>query len=775
MLPSSMTLRGSVVPGTHLLVTAALGLASTVLVVATVSAPATATAPAPATGLCAKWVATGGSDADAGTEAAPYRTVGKLVTNLQAGQVGCFPANETYFSANEAGDGGYAQAHSGGGTEGAPVTLTSGPGGVASFAGQLLLGVATHDITLTGIHFTGKRYATGGTFGYKGVHLILNGDRILVEHNDISDPTGICMQLGDSNQADPAVGTVVTHNRIHGCGMDPDIAWVPADSGAHGIYVQNTEGAEISENLIYRNRTRGVQFYPRNDGVQVHHNLFFGNATQVNVGSEGADVSQHSDVYANVMASRVKDWAPAKNEAQVFGNMPAVGEFDNQISGNCYDPGDVFTAGNGLDVQPDNVAGVPTFVDATRDVFTLTSGSACQGYGPAEIQPASFAMDDQTVSETTGSDIIMTFTWNQLLHAEAALIPGSAGVGDYELLDSHLGDLGEQSARVRIIGDAVAEPTETFTFELRNADNPDEVYGTATGTILDDDGSAEVRPDAEVRASGGAFIGDGVYNSTGADQTIDVIVPQGLTTTLELRLGNDGAAPDDLLAALAPSDGHPGFVDTWALGATAVTSDVHGGNLGLPDVPAGGTRLLTTRIRPTAEAAVGSTVTYYLHLYHSPLGEAPVKDVVAVRVTVAQPVLRPDALVRAGSGPVVGGNIYGTTGAGQLVMTRAVRGRSATFTVTVGNDGSVARRLTLKGKAPTGALRGTWLRGGADVTAAVRNGTLLTPRLQPGATWTLVLRVKVARSAKVGSAATAQLTARDGAVTDQVRMRTVVR
>lgn len=753
---------------TRLLLTAGLGLASAGLAVVTAGAPANAT------GLCDRWVATDGSDANAGTEAAPYRSVGKLVTNLQAGQVGCFPANQTYYSANAVGDGGYAQAHTGGGTALAPVTLTSGPGGPAVFAGQLLLGVATHDITLTGIHFTGKRYATGGAFGYKGVHLILNGDRIRVEHNDITDPTGICIQLGDSNQVDPAVGTVVTQNRIHGCGMDPDIAWVPTDSGAHGIYVQHTEGAEISENLIYRNRTRGVQFYPRNDGVQVHHNLFFRNATQVNVGSEGADVSQHSDVYANVMADRVKDWAPAKNESQVFGNMPAVGEFDNQVSGNCYDPGDVFTAGNGLDVQPDNVAGVPTFTDATHDDFTLTSDSACQGMGPAEIQPAGFTMDDESVTEATGDDVIMTFSWNQLLHADAVLVAGSAGVEDYELLDSHLGDLGEQSARVRIIGDAVDEPTETFTFELRNTDNPDEVYGTATGTILDDDAPAGVRPDAEIRPAGGTFVGDGVYNTMGADQSVAVTVAQGRTTSLDLRLGNDGSASDDLTAALSPSGGHSGFVDTWASGATDVTGAVHGGDLNLTDVPSGGTRLLTARIKPTAGAAVGSSVTYYLHLYHSPIGEAPVKDVVAVRVTVGPPVLRPDAMVRAGSGPLVGSNVYSATGAGQLVESRTAPGRSATFKVTIGNDGSVARRLTLKGSAPIGALRGTWRRGSADVTDAVRAGTLRTPLLQPGATWTVVLVVKAARSARVGAVATAQLTARDGSRVDQVRMRTTV-
>src|SRR4051794_8120918 len=52
---------------------------------------------------CTKWAATGGSDADAGTQAAPYRSLDKLVNSLTAGQTGCLPANQTYYA--EAGNG----------------------------------------------------------------------------------------------------------------------------------------------------------------------------------------------------------------------------------------------------------------------------------------------------------------------------------------------------------------------------------------------------------------------------------------------------------------------------------------------------------------------------------------------------------------------------------------------------------------------------------------------------------------------------------------------
>ena len=46
------------------------------------------TAPAHADG-CARYAATAGSDASAGTSAAPYRSLQKLVAALQPGQAGC--------------------------------------------------------------------------------------------------------------------------------------------------------------------------------------------------------------------------------------------------------------------------------------------------------------------------------------------------------------------------------------------------------------------------------------------------------------------------------------------------------------------------------------------------------------------------------------------------------------------------------------------------------------------------------------------------------------
>ncbi|MCB0880088.1 MAG: fibronectin type III domain-containing protein, partial [Thermoleophilia bacterium] len=76
-----------------------------------------------ASGACTRWVSsTRGSDAGAGTQASPWRTIGKLVGGWQAGDVGCvegtFVEDVSIFR--------------GGDSARTPVTLPSAPGTRAS-------------------------------------------------------------------------------------------------------------------------------------------------------------------------------------------------------------------------------------------------------------------------------------------------------------------------------------------------------------------------------------------------------------------------------------------------------------------------------------------------------------------------------------------------------------------------------------------------------------------------------------------------------------------
>ena len=48
----------------------------------------------------------------------------------------------------------------------------------------------------------------------------------------------------------------ITGNRIHDCGR------LPSTNYDHAIYVENTVGLKITDNVIYKNADRAVQLYP---------------------------------------------------------------------------------------------------------------------------------------------------------------------------------------------------------------------------------------------------------------------------------------------------------------------------------------------------------------------------------------------------------------------------------------------------------------------------------------------------------------------------------
>ena len=300
--------------------------------------------------------------------------------------------------------------------------------------------------------------------------------------------------------------------------MAPDITWSSGDSGAHGIYLENTLDAEVRDNVIYRNRFRGLQLWPRNDGAEIHHNVFDENATQVNIGSSnrvavaerGGFVRAHK-VHDNIFSNRVADWRPSQNPSQVYGYfLEGSPDYGNEVGGNCFAPGDPTATGAGFAAHDNDTLAV-RYVDRAGRDYRLTESSPCQGRGPRthDARPSS-------------------------------------------------------------------------------------------------------RPDAMVRRDGGRWVGDDVYNRTGAAQTVRVRVARGETALVRVRIVNDGDTLDQWAVAEARS--HPGRVArTWRSGGRDVTTLVAGGNLLFGDVPVGGVRSLSLRVTPDAKAPVGSVATWYLH------------------------------------------------------------------------------------------------------------------------------------------------------------------
>ena len=345
---------------------------------------------------CAKWASNSGSDGSpTGSQSAPYETLGKLVRSLAAGQTGCVPAGQTYYATMDGR--GVIQTTQGTATQ--PVTITSGPGTPrAKISAPIDAQPATHDLVLTGMDFVGAKNQDGTPFQTKGNFLNIRGDRISIVNNDIADARNICIGAGKAHATDPNVNDQaadlrIMGNTIHECGMDPSVPWTNTDSGVHGVYLENTLRAKVTENVFYRSRWRGLQLWPRNDSATIAYNVFDENATHVNIGSSlgpeynGTFKAERTTVRDNIFTGRVTTFFPSKNESQVFGNFPPGSpSYGNLVTSNCFAPGDTATAGYGF-TATSNTTAQALFVNRAMRDYRLQASSPCRGDGPAAIQP----------------------------------------------------------------------------------------------------------------------------------------------------------------------------------------------------------------------------------------------------------------------------------------------------------------------------------------------------------------------------------------------------
>ena len=105
---------------------------------------------------------------------------------------------------------------------------------------------------------------------------------------------------------------------------------------------------------------------------------------------------------------------------------------------------------------------------------------------------------------------------------------------------------------------------------------------------------------------------------------------------------------------------------------------------------------------------------------------------------------RPDGRIRLGAnGATVGDGVYNLTGVGQTRTAEAARGATATFFVTIQNDGAQPEAFRLRGQPSTTNYAIRYYTGGVDITLPANNGTYQTPVVAPGATRTVKVVVTV--------------------------------
>jgi hypothetical protein len=295
--------------------------------------------------------------------------------------------------------------------------------------------------------------------------------------------------------------------------------------------------------------------------------------------------------------------------------------------------------------------------------------------------------------------------------------------------------------------------------------NPDGQSATGNGVVV----VADLRPDALIKLeSDPAFVGDGVYNSTGAGQTVTISPAPNTQQEFAIQVQNDGTAQEDFTLS-GPGD-KPGYTVQYldTDGTTDITSQVVAGTFDTGNIAVGDTSTYHLVISVGSSPPPGDTS----WLVTASSAHDPSK-VDAVGVTAHVVNFQPDALIKlSSSAGFTGGDVYNATGTGQTITAAKPQGSSQEFAIEVQNDGTDPDNFTLVGTGNQPAFTVHYFDGATDITSSVTAAGLAVGTLAPGAGKTFRLVVAVGASAPIGSTASwlVQATSgQDAAKMDAVR------
>lgn len=113
------------------------------------------------------------------------------------------------------------------------------------------------------------------------------------------------------------------------------------------------------------------------------------------------------------------------------------------------------------------------------------------------------------------------------------------------------------------------------------------------------------RPDAELRRSTEqAFVGNNVYNTTGANQTRTIVRQRNRTATFFVRIRNDGNVTESY--KVTGTRGNARYTVVYRQGSTVITGAVTAGTHTLANVAPGATRTIRVDVTPRSSAPRGN-------------------------------------------------------------------------------------------------------------------------------------------------------------------------
>src|SRR5437763_3170879 len=278
------------------------------------------------------YVARSGSDAAAGSRRRPLRTLQAAVARAAPGTTilvrgGTYP-ERTYATRS--------------GTAGAPIVVR--PLGDAHPVVTGPLTVDASHVVVRGLVFVGRTAANPD-----GVLVSIEGDDVTLIRNELRDASMSGVIVGDSGRVK------IESNWIHDNGTHV-LSGIPQD---HGIYLAESSGSLIANNIIDHNLGFGIQLYPHAEGTLVTCNTIVANGRTAGAGASGIIIggagTRDNRVVNNIVAwngeAGVRSLQPLGLDNVVFMNLgfaDSVGDFPALLS-------------SGLLVH-DNVTAPPRFV-----------------------------------------------------------------------------------------------------------------------------------------------------------------------------------------------------------------------------------------------------------------------------------------------------------------------------------------------------------------------------------------------------------------------------
>ena len=146
------------------------------------------------------------------------------------------------------------------------------------------------------------------------------------------------------------------------------------------------------------------------------------------------------------------------------------------------------------------------------------------------------------------------------------------------------------------------------------------------------------QPDNQIGNKGEeTYIGDNIYNTTGADQTKSQTVNNNVTATYEIKVENDSSAPDAL--NVSGTAGGGGWTVTYydaLTGGSDITSDVIGGGWSTGVLAPGASKEIRVEVTPDGTLPGGSSKEVLI-TSTSAFGGTTQDTVKAVSITSVQP------------------------------------------------------------------------------------------------------------------------------------------